>query len=476
MPDPNQNNQQPSVTPPVIFPHSDLPPLPPDFQNIPTTDTPPVSPTNQPANQTVTIDVNNGSSAPPDIPPMTSNPKKKFGGGKIIATILGLIVLVGGVGAGILLTQQPQLFQQKAGSDVPYCSQLPLGSDCSTSNITGATKCISYVNGDSNNPYDVYCCPSGQKISGSTCVNNYIQPSTVDCGLKPDGSVWNCNTDTQVCCNTGCVSKSVGCEAGNEPQGVVRCSNDSNTVAGCRDQLPGFEFCLNNTEMKCTGPGPNCGQDYNTSGSSCRPGGAVNCTNPINLCGGTICRKWMCPEGDTNNDGKCQTGDTGASYTDYPDCSNVSCGNACCQIDWLNSAGTDYCNNARNCKEINLICPPPSEPTPIPTPTPTPTPGAPSCIQVKAYDATWNVLTEDAQLSALTTGEVVKFCVDGMTNTGTFDKAQFMINTVLEAETTTVRPDSTDFCQSYTILSTDTTVSVKAKIHHATLGWVGENI
>ena len=55
-----------------------------------------------------------GSAAPSDLPPMVSSPKKKFGGKKIIATILGIFLLVGGIGAGIVLTQQQQLFQQKA--------------------------------------------------------------------------------------------------------------------------------------------------------------------------------------------------------------------------------------------------------------------------------------------------------------------------------------------------------------------------
>jgi hypothetical protein len=113
--------------------------------------------------------------------------------------------------------------------------------------------------------------------------------------------------------------------------------------------------------------------------------------------------------------------------------------------------------------------------TSTPTPTPTPSPGAPSCISVKAYDDGWTALTP-TQLSALTVGDVVNFCVNGTSTIGAFDKAQFMINSTLKPETTTPRPGTEDFCQSYTILSTDTTVDVKAKIHHTTLGWTGEII
>lgn len=69
-----------------------------------------------------------GSAAPTDdivstvMPAITTSgtPKKKFAGGKIIATILGLFLLIGGVGAGVYLTGQNQNVNEKAGSDVGY--------------------------------------------------------------------------------------------------------------------------------------------------------------------------------------------------------------------------------------------------------------------------------------------------------------------------------------------------------------------
>jgi uncharacterized protein HemX len=45
---------------------------------------------------------------------VTGAPKKKFGTGKIIATILGLFLLIGGIGGGVLLTQQNQNVSEKA--------------------------------------------------------------------------------------------------------------------------------------------------------------------------------------------------------------------------------------------------------------------------------------------------------------------------------------------------------------------------
>ena len=92
----------------------------PDFQ---TTDIPPIPHDNdQPPivnNQTVG-NTSVGTPAPvsSDLSAMiTPPPKKKFGGGKIIATILGLLVLVGGIGAGILLTGQGQDIREKATGD-----------------------------------------------------------------------------------------------------------------------------------------------------------------------------------------------------------------------------------------------------------------------------------------------------------------------------------------------------------------------
>lgn len=60
-----------------------------------------------------------------DLPPTITSPKKKFGGGRVIATILGILLLVGGLGAGVYITQQQQLFQQKAVDTTTTCSEVP---------------------------------------------------------------------------------------------------------------------------------------------------------------------------------------------------------------------------------------------------------------------------------------------------------------------------------------------------------------
>jgi hypothetical protein len=105
---------------------------------------------------------------------------------------------------------------------------------------------------------------------------------------------------------------------------------------------------------------------------------------------------------------------------------------------------------------------------------PQPTPTAPAitaqCQNVKAYSPTWILLTT-TQLSQLDTGDTVNFCVTGVATGGSFDRARFTINGVLQPETITERPGSTDFCQLYTIPAAATTFNVSAQINHVTLGW-----
>jgi hypothetical protein len=142
--------------------HNDLPPLPDfmmqndanttqDITNKPQDDdnptgiqTPPTPQVDSPTNESP------GSAAPPDLPPMVASPKKKFGGKRIIATILGIFLLVGGIGAGIVLTQQQQLFQQKADEGTGY------GAGCITG-IHGTVVC-----GSTNVPYDPNNPPAGE--------------------------------------------------------------------------------------------------------------------------------------------------------------------------------------------------------------------------------------------------------------------------------------------------------------------------
>ena len=93
---------------------------------------------------------------PPAAPASTS---KKFAGGRIIAAFLGMLLLVGGIGAGIVLVQNPQLLGQKAydakPTPIPYCRT---DVECSDTEMLRSIGCI----GASGNI--TYCCPQNYKI------------------------------------------------------------------------------------------------------------------------------------------------------------------------------------------------------------------------------------------------------------------------------------------------------------------------
>jgi|GEM_PF-2530691 len=137
---------------------------------------------------------NKGSSAPNlDIPPVITidKPKRKFGG-KTIATILGILVLVGGIGAGVILVKQQQDIREKAKEPTPckICSN----GKCISS---GAANCDSRWNECS---VDINCggststpTPSSGCSSGSTC-----RYGLTDCGVYNEVKTGTCSGG--VCC------------------------------------------------------------------------------------------------------------------------------------------------------------------------------------------------------------------------------------------------------------------------------------
>ncbi|EKE13098.1 MAG: hypothetical protein ACD_13C00093G0012 [uncultured bacterium] len=117
--------------------------------------------------------------------------------------------------------------------------------------------------------------------------------------------------------------------------------------------------------------------------------------------------------------------------------------------------------------------PPVTNPTTPPTAPPTTTA---SCSSVTTFDADWNTLASTDR-SSLKAGDVINLCVSGSATSGSFDMARFIINGVQQSDTTmlkpgtTQKPESTIYCQSYTIPEGTTTFSVTGQVHHATLGW-----
>ncbi len=421
MPDPTQNNQNNNQVPPVGTTPSDTnTPATPAFQTIDssaTTSTMPIdtttSTTTPPIVEPISEpeDSDKGSAAPAtENFSVTPPPKKKFGGGKIIATILGFLVLAGGIAGGVVLTQQNQNIAEKAGA----CAAHPCGPGLECDGSGG-------------------CRPSG---SGDDYDGPVIDPPDNpwggDGGDPSDGN--NCDvrcqgTDARGTSYDFCIDRTstTGCDGAAEDLGYVvqigsvTCVRQSNGFWEVEDGL-----------------------SYSAADNQC----TELCSNQSTCNFGT--GAYICPRGHT---GAC-TSTNGTPFT-----GNIN-GCFCGVVQVDTGSGHTSFSSSCGCGEEDI------------PPEGTPPPGvqAASCQNVKAYSSTWTQLTA-TQLSALTVGSQVNFCVAGTTTQGIFDKAKFTINSVAQAETTTQRPSSTDFCQSYTITAGTTTVAVTAQIHHPTLGW-----
>ncbi len=113
-----------AVTPPIFVEPDALPPMPSSNVNNDVVNSSPVtSSTAAPIGDVIL----------PSMPPVvtSSTPNKKYAGGKVIATILGLFLLVGGVGAGVYLTSQNQDIREKA-----FTNDTTLKDSCNLISVT----------------------------------------------------------------------------------------------------------------------------------------------------------------------------------------------------------------------------------------------------------------------------------------------------------------------------------------------------
>jgi hypothetical protein len=511
MPDQNQSdpNKNP-VSPPGFSPAADLPPIPPAFQSVPSDNAgapPPIPPVNQ------TTEDSAGSAAPPGTPPVISTPKKKFGGGKIIATILGILLLVGGIGAGILLTQQPQLFQQKASGNCTCklnvsstttisgtcigtgttCS-CPSGfsvvtNNCQPQNVTHKYKCSgsSCIQDDTGGSYTSSDCNGNcaastvrYKCSGSSCIRDDVGGSyvTSNCNnsCSSSSSTNNCPAPASCMAGVSCAAVFMETTTGTScADSNLHCCKPPTNTTSCTTS--GTYQCVGNIRQKCVSGSWQTDTNCQDQGKVCTAG---NCITPFTPdCEGASTAGQTCTGG---TDCHCQLGDACTSLKCEPD-QHASCdnqGRSWCKNMYYNS--TSNSNHGYTCCATGYVCDAPVGCKPGPsTPSGSNPPAGPTaqCIDVKAYSgANWVLLNAEGY-SHILPGDVVNFCVNGSTTAGVFDRAQFKVNAILKPETTTKRPGSEDYCQAYTIQDGDINVpfTVKAKIHHATLNaWYGETI
>ena len=333
---------------------------------------------------------------------------------RIVATVMGLVLLVGGIGAGLVLVRQPQIFQPKAA-----CSCYPSDEGhCKGEwfNVDGCT-CMGTKNCPDENtpkPKDTpapnckstdKCCPPDEKCqenangknTGYNCTCVAVAGNTYD---------WRCTDyNTDKCDNGG----------GPPPAGSFKCDDGV-------------------TKVKVSG---NC--------LSVVSGGPVSMT------------RYSCPEG-TNMSNGCSENPESSTTTEL--CADAPSSN------WCGTVQIDYGQHPSGCSVSRKFPCSSSSPTTKPGSTSTP----PLCEAVKAYtDTTWVELST-AELKALKPGAKIHFAV-GFTNgnSGTIDKAKFTINGVEGSEVTTKHGSL--FYVDFTVPTGTLNFSVSAKLHSTVFNW-----
>jgi len=206
----------------------------------------------------------NDSTIPPVITTSGGKPKGRFGGrmgkkGKIVATILGLLFLVGSVGAGVLLVQRNQDISEKAGVTTNITDKVTISQNQIDICLGAIGKCT-----------DLSTC--GVMVSHFKCDSNNLPGGCQQNGIiktfaAPAGSTWGFSTG-QTC---GTQQIDYGCRDENGTYGSLGflsyigstscgggaiCSDDSDSACVNKDPR---DSCGNNKE--CKKDGSNTGND-----------------------------------------------------------------------------------------------------------------------------------------------------------------------------------------------------------------------
>jgi hypothetical protein len=474
------DNQQNPTNPPA-------PSMPP----IPTTEEGGTPPPPMPPTSTDSVPPgpeSDGSAAPPpNLPPViTSTPKKKFGGGKVIATILGLLLLVGGIGAGVVLVQQKQLFQQKAAESCK-CTGTPAEKNCAVVNhCTSPRTPVCY------NQESYFSC--GCMVGGTGCPSGSTggtggESGGEEGGTSGGGGESGCPPSNN---NPSCLGGSVINGPCGSLETIWTCSPTGGVTLSCCKQPSGGKVkcpspysCLDvgtgGTGNNCSEPGYIPHSDYlcDANNDGIPDSNKVCCESPSNNnCAGIGCSGNQCTVGDKGSD---------SCYVNHYWCLTRSPGG--CSTNLIGSHYTEVFSKDCGTEQLDIYCPPCSEGNlssglKYLSKTYDQDCGggggelSAQCVSIKTYDTEWNLLTP-AQLSALSAGTVVRFTVSGTATSGIIDKARFGVTAKIgevnegtpSGEITAKKPGTEEFYYEYTIPAGATSISVKGEIHHATLGW-----
>ncbi len=173
----------PAVTPTTPAPDTSSPTIdvpPPPMQDGAFSPPPPIVEEKKPVETsapTQETGATNSAQTIPDIPPVistSSTKSKKPVGKKMIATILGVLVLVGGIGAGVILVQNQQDIREKADTLVcVYDSECGFGETCENNKcVTITPECVN----------DTDCDPGETCNANGKCVSAAV--TTYQCSSR----------------------------------------------------------------------------------------------------------------------------------------------------------------------------------------------------------------------------------------------------------------------------------------------------
>ncbi|MCL4382872.1 hypothetical protein M1545_03720 [Patescibacteria group bacterium] len=433
MPDDTNNQNKPAAPVPQPVGQNQNPPLPNENPVVPASpqvvpdisgDLPPMPEMDTPDENTGEEEIgdkkNQVGADKIDLPPViTATPKKTRRGGRVIATILGLLLLVGGISAGVTLVRQQQDIREKArfiteggGGGPTSTTKTGIGDTTAGVTKTGIGDTTAGVAKTTGKVSD------GDTDSGAKTGIGDTTAGVTKTGIgDTTASVTKTGTETVGCTDAQkavCANRGELCSA---PSGICLPKGDSGTV-GCTDAQKAV--CANRGEL-CSAPS-----------GICLPKGDSGAKSP----GGN----------QTASSGSCQ------KICIKTDCDKVPAG---CPNPINNECETDAdCGGGDG------------------STTTTTTGGSTSaqCLNIKAFDTNWNALST-TELGQLQVGDKVRFTVAGTTTSGTIDRARFIINGVTRAAVTAKRPGTNEYFDEYTIPAGTTSFSIRAQLNHSTAGW-----
>lgn len=412
------------------------------------------------------------------------------GGGntkKIVAGVLGVLLLVGGVAAGVYGVQRNQQAERSKAGDSNYCE-----GRCCYANTGGGF-------------YVQKCTCSNPLAPGVPCLDNCVNAGDTACipdnfcgamQLDVRNAVGEAGTELAILMNGNGV-----CEApppgGTTPPVVTPtptplaiCGEACNTDNDCSDAtFPGVDVVCRQGECvnrECFDRG-----GETTFGTLCTCSLSTGvcgdeCGGDIGLCDtGYSCTYAAQSQCSPSKHGFCVPSGTEASkrgpmqgvqeYNGTPfERRQCGAGTSDAQNNYIYHQS--FPNHLFTKAEVlQYICNPA-------TPTPSPTPNddfTAQCLTVLAYDIDWNLLTS-SQLAGFLPGDQVYFTVKGIfngTSTQLIQKARFTINGTLRAEVTSLRPGTSDeYYDLYTVPGfasgqSSLTISVKGELYQPEVGW-----